>query len=577
MTNLKRFLLASTGICAIALVGCVGNDKQDTGSGDNNDDDQVQNKDPCTGDDAQALSIGVSGASFCWETLAVPTISGTILDAATAETVSDATIKVVGDDADLVGQADDEGYIDVENGRYNFSLTSFPTDGELNIILVASADGYMLNNKPMKLNESGEYDATIRLTAIDNVPEGAAGKQDTSGQMTEQGLVDTLTVSVEDTAQTKVKAAVSIPQGATIKDKDGQPLSGQLTTNVVFYNNTTETALDAFPGGLSQASVTDENGESDGAFVSGGFFAMEVTDSEGKLAHDFSDNPIEVDMEMPVDTINPDTGEAIKTGDSIPIWSLEPESGEWQKEGTGEVGELNPETGNYKISFTAEHLSYWNLDWFSTDSCNTSIEIVGNDLSLPIHYKLKRVGGGYIYTPWGLKNRGDSDGALHFFNAPRNMKLSLTATFNDEQIGYQEFDNICDDDLKIQVNPGEFEFSTFSLSINKATCYIGATESYEGLAMDIPVPNGYIQYRKANSWNWNWVPLQPNSEGNIENNTISLLKGEAYVVNAWLYGWYLNKFFSKNDEQTVVIDESKSVSLDLNDFCDQIEDAIDSQ
>jgi len=43
------------------------------------------------------------------------------------------------------------------------------------------------------------------------------------------------------------------------------------------------------------------------------------------------------------------------------------------------------------------------------------------------------------------------------------------------------------------------------------------------------------------------------------------------------YGWYLNKFFSKNDEQTVVIDESKSVSLDLNDFCDQIEDAIDSQ
>lgn len=65
--------------------------------------------------------------------------------------------------------------------------------------------------------------------------------------------------------------------------------------------------------------------------MTGGFTSIELTDEKGNKAATFS-NPMEITMQIPKGTINPDTGKEIKTGDKIGIWSYDTTTGQWKYE-----------------------------------------------------------------------------------------------------------------------------------------------------------------------------------------------------------------------------------------------------
>lgn len=215
------------------------------------------------------------------------------------------------------------------------------------------------------------------------------------------------------------KVALTIPPGTQLKNKDGELVEGNITANIVYFSNeaegsgSSESALEAFPGGLSPSSILDENGVEgnpeyqDVTFISAGFTAIQLQNEDGEVVSEFSqqptDDPITLAFDVSTKTRDLD-GNLIRPGDTIPVWSYNENTGRWKAEGEAKVG---PDNGNgtYTVTQTITHLSYYNLD-YKGQRCRANVtfeEVNGNDYNPRVIFT--RAGGGWTNSRyiWGME------------------------------------------------------------------------------------------------------------------------------------------------------------------------------
>jgi len=215
-------------------------------------------------------------------------------------------------------------------------------------------------------------------------------------------------------------ATATIDKGTIFSDADGKPLGQNLNYQLTYFNNSTTQSMLCFPGGLSGINLLD--GRS-GAFISGGFASLEISDNTGKLATKLS-NPAHITIMIPKGTFNPTTGAKIANNDQIPIWTYKPSLGQWdiqenpskankpskvQFNGTvTEVGDSNA----FAVKFDTDHLSYFNLDWgfwgqgSNIQATNIPFQIIGAK-GLPIYFIFELPGRGFTHE-WYL-DAGEAD------------------------------------------------------------------------------------------------------------------------------------------------------------------------
>lgn len=225
--------------------------------------------------------------------------------------------------------------------------------------------------------------------------------------------------------------------------------AGTVSVNVVYNNNTTADSLATFPGGfVTQQDPAGQPLASPGGFISGGFASIEVStkaaDGTVTKAKTFS-TPISVTISLPKDTINPNTGVAVKTGDTIPIWSYDSTTGAWSvmklvSNGaiiTGTVGALGADN-TYPVTFQTDHLSYFNLDWFfwknvipgvsSTPMCDTAPITITGAQGRPLLLFAELDGHGWAH-PWFL-DPGTPDPAQDKITyAPKGLPMTISAYY----------------------------------------------------------------------------------------------------------------------------------------------------
>lgn len=185
--------------------------------------------------------------------------------------------------------------------------------------------------------------------------------------------------TVEGTTEPVGTAKIFIPAGTVAKDASGTPASGSLKLTVTKYSNAEADALAAFPGGFAPAATTSTGSTTTGPFVTGGFAQFNVTDSTGKAIKNF-DTPIQLTIDLPKTSKHPSTGVTVKAGDTYPVWSFDEVTGKWKFETNGTIAEKTPvDTNNFQVSFSSNHLSYWNLDFFDSQvpNCTGTVNIVG--------------------------------------------------------------------------------------------------------------------------------------------------------------------------------------------------------
>lgn len=221
-------------------------------------------------------------------------------------------------------------------------------------------------------------------------------------------------------------AKIVIPAGTVAKDASGNVASGSLKLSVIKYSNAEADSLAAFPGGFAVSAVTETGTTATGPFVTGGFAQFNVTDSTGKAIKNF-DTPVQLSIDLPKTSINPNTKATVKAGDTYPVWSFDEITGKWKFEANGVISEKTPEDpSNFQVNFSANHLSYWNLDYFGSENCTGTVNILGRGTDTrPLNVEIVGVSGNRFQRT--LYNVTDSVQTLAY--AP-NLSVYIKVTTN---------------------------------------------------------------------------------------------------------------------------------------------------
>lgn len=303
--------------------------------------------------------------------LVTTTVNIIIQDAATDEPIgfNDATeveIKVLGKDKDQVIDlfGSQNATYDVNGGFISLAIhpsavMSFQNPIEFTVVV--EADGYVSNSAPIYVYEEGHIQQNIKMVNYSNTPKGVESTEDNSVTVV-GGAVQSEIIIETGVTHRGTKATLGVPQNMVMKDENGTPLSGTVTTNVTYFSPMDNESLAAYPGGLQASVDTDNDGqEEDIWFTSAGFVAIEMTDDQGRKAKNFENGKLEITVDVPANLINPETGVTIQDGDIIDLWSYEEETGKWSWENTVTIDEVSP--GVFKGIAQVEHLSFWNWDW----------------------------------------------------------------------------------------------------------------------------------------------------------------------------------------------------------------------
>ncbi|MFN8673251.1 MAG: hypothetical protein U0457_14365 [Candidatus Sericytochromatia bacterium] len=353
-------------------------------------------------------------------------ILGKVLDSKTQKSINKkVSINIDGSDKDKF----EKTTYTFENGEIKLSLKKgikATAQNPLNFTIVAKSEGYFSSSTEFQLKDDKNNLFSINLVDINNPPVGVAALETKNNKADANGaLVEKINLSINE-PKSGSTLSVNLPANTILKDSEGKPLSGNVTANIGYFNNQSDSSFNAFPGGLNNATV-DKNGKKEtGYFMTGGFTSIELTDEKGNKAATFS-NPMEITMQIPKGTINPDTGKEIKTGDKIGIWSYDTTTGQWKYETEGAVGELS--NNNFIVKYTAQHLSYWNLDWHYDNKCNPKLRLIWNGSPIPVAVTAK-FEGQYWSFPTTLR-----DEVNDLFNVPTDRNITFTAMFGNKEVG----------------------------------------------------------------------------------------------------------------------------------------------
>jgi len=171
------------------------------------------------------------------------------------------------------------------------------------------------------------------------------------------------------------KSDIIIPTGTSFLDAAGQSVGGsQLEARVVYSGFAADGSFANLPGDGFAANLTDANGQpvAAGAYLDPvGSVSINMF-AGGKEVKSFN-KPVTLDMEINNTIINPTTNQPIKENETIPLWSLNSQTGQWKNEGNATV--VKNTAGVLVARAQINHLTDWVFAYPMSIGCTTSITI----------------------------------------------------------------------------------------------------------------------------------------------------------------------------------------------------------
>jgi hypothetical protein len=187
-------------------------------------------------------------------------------------------------------------------------------------------------------------------------------------------------------------ASITIPAGTQLLDANKTVInSTQLKSNVVYFGTGNTASLSAFPGGFNPENTIGPNGQpipEGTTFVTAGLLSINMM--AGATAVKNFSKPVILSMEINSTLVNPQTKQLVKAGDSIPIWSLNEETGQWKYETTADI--FRNGNGKLAVSFPITHLSGWSANWYGA-TCTSTLNV-----TLRIPNTTQELAGDYLIS-----------------------------------------------------------------------------------------------------------------------------------------------------------------------------------
>jgi len=250
--------------------------------------------------------------------------------------------------------------INVLSGGTSVANLSSGADGHFSVQLAAGKDVVM------QLSEGGYADQVV-----------PARSPKTNGNvflditMIARGAVQTFNVDAGASLSGDDGAAVTVAAGSFV-DANGLTVTGNVDLTITPVNISNPASLAAFPGEFSGVL---EGETSDTPIV-----------SLGTVEFKFSQNgqPLQLgpgqsaNVLIPIYSNTYQDGSPINLGDSIPLWSLNQDTGIWTQEGTGIVVSSPDSPTGLAMQATVSHFSWWNCD-VSMNAALAVVTVYGPD------------------------------------------------------------------------------------------------------------------------------------------------------------------------------------------------------
>lgn len=250
----------------------------------------------------------------------------------------DFTVQITGPNADLVRTSTGGKVFKATSGLLNLLLdrSANPSVASpVKFTVVANATGFAPVFQDVVITSATEpslYKVTVAEYASPAV--GSSAVVDTKALSNGTAGSD-ITITTPTNAGIAQKTDITVPIGTGFLDASGVSIGGgQLEARIVFAGTATNGTTPVAPGGNFGSNVIGANGQ---AIVGGLNFypagSVSIDMFAGSKEVKSFTKPVIVDMEVNANMINPTTSQAIKAGETIPMWSLNDETGQWKAEG----------------------------------------------------------------------------------------------------------------------------------------------------------------------------------------------------------------------------------------------------
>lgn len=317
--------------------------------------------------------------------------------------------------------------------------------------ITTSLAGYADVTKSVTLSEYKTQNIVIPLIKLDATPVGVTVTDNTSFTTSSQtGAVQTSSVeTINGGDQT-----VAIQQNVVMQDGSGNPVSGVIQSQIIFYDPTSSAAQNAIPGGSNVTAKLQDGTTQEVKLESAGLFNISLKAGDS-VVKNFTNGGLKIRTIVSPALINAKTRLAVKAGDDIALWSKQVATGNWVFEKTDYI---KSENGDLVLEETVTHLSDWNWAW-AESTIDDGPEIIwqGNTNGESV----KVSDGTKSFTTFAKPN-DSNDGELQIHNFSDLTGTNQTVTF-----GFTSpMDVSTFNPSSIVINSGN-QTSTFNVTINK--------------------------------------------------------------------------------------------------------------
>ncbi|RVU83423.1 hypothetical protein EOL70_17000 [Leucothrix sargassi] len=428
--------------------------------------------------------------------------------------------------------------VTVNDGSY-FPVTqiySLEGESQLDSLTLTARPAAGETESVVAVTETGEEKEVITIVAEQAFEEESVEVVDDEGNaVVVQGQVSRIQSDTEVTeeGEKEVVAEVLVPVAVVPTTSSGVEAVGAITVTAAVYQNDSEESIAAFPGGLGVGDDVDnldeapelisDDGtasEDDATFVSAGFISLEVTDADGNDITEFSGSTgVDIDGDgteeegllvtslIPKTTINPESGELLALGDTVPVWSYDDQTAKWEFDGNAKIFE-SADDENWRARFAATHLSYWNLDWRATRCAGYTTDatapleflsaFTGQRDTRQLKVTMTRAGNGYfntryVYGDGFVSGRlGDDDAYISVIDADTGEPIDILSINGDVYTG--QATNFCDlvgaggNDIVLDEPPVEVTLADMTVIV-ETSC---SDESLDDLQPPTPVASSRV-------------------------------------------------------------------------------------
>lgn len=371
------------------------------------------------------------------------------------------------------------------------TIAANPLEFDITVTLT----GYVTATQKVVFNENKIKVVTVSLINMSNLPSGVSVSKSTNFASTSSTGA---TSQIASTTLNSGAQLVEIPKSVVLKDVAGNPVTGTINSQIVFYSPTDSTAKAAIPGGLDVSAKLADGSTGNIQFVTAGMYGVSLT-SGNQQVKTFENGGLHIKTKIDPAMINPKTGVVVKENDVIEMWSKEEGTGAWKFEKMDTVRKVG---SDLVLEETVQHLSDWNWDFF-TNSCTLGPKIVfkGNVGSVSGTVSTNVYAWDFHKLDYFTAKPGDPYyGFIQLYRTPKNSPATLTfasptpgVVFTPSQLSISD---LCGGTYEVTISSSA---NSNVLTVNTDIGLSSASQSNLTIK-----PNAAIYLRRSGASN-NWV------------------------------------------------------------------------